>query len=217
MRREDLSAAESAGLLSSGSYACLYLIGTFSTILTMSQEFSQVCGYSARVLEILDYTPRQSKESWLHYQDDDSSDNVIYQDGEQPSTLVSKWRAPILLWLGLGDFWGTSPGALESTSYDFLLADNEEDKLDTGSCTYMLVNNALSEMELKSFGTRVLDHQDRISKPLFALSIRNLYVYSSQQGGKCLIRNLTLDLPRGSRLIVTGASGQGKVPRYFIT
>jgi hypothetical protein len=65
-----LSEAEIAALIASGSYACLYLISSFSTVLAAFETLSELMALSQRVLELSDALvagkrSRQQQQRWI--------------------------------------------------------------------------------------------------------------------------------------------------------
>ena len=51
--QKDLDSSEIASIMAQGSYACLYLINSFSSLLQSAESLSEICGLSKRVLHLL--------------------------------------------------------------------------------------------------------------------------------------------------------------------
>ena len=51
--KENLDSPEIASIMAQGSYACLYLINSFSSLLQSAESFSEIYGLSERVLQLL--------------------------------------------------------------------------------------------------------------------------------------------------------------------
>jgi ABC-type multidrug transport system fused ATPase/permease subunit len=99
LNQEDMSESRAASLLAEGSYACLYLISAFSTLLDMSQKVSKLCGYSARIVELLKYVPPTIDDVDIKYmksQDDNKSDASASTDktsssGSPRPSFCGRW------------------------------------------------------------------------------------------------------------------------------
>lgn len=83
LNQQEMSEARAASLLAEGSYACLYLISSFSTLLDMSQKVSKLCGYSTRIVELMKYTPPAIDDVDIQYMKERTSDDRVDSVGKK--------------------------------------------------------------------------------------------------------------------------------------
>ncbi len=90
MYNSGASPAQISGLLAHGSMACLQLINTFSSILEMASQVSDVLGYAARVVELLDAAKEEEREKNGDSGDDDNMDDEEDGGGEEKKKRQKK-------------------------------------------------------------------------------------------------------------------------------
>lgn len=101
-----LSEAEIASLIASGSYACLYLISAFSTILASFESISELIALGSRVLELSDALTRSYKNPSLgcHHACVNSKGPVVELTGTSSDINLSDTApSPLVLFINKVD------------------------------------------------------------------------------------------------------------------
>lgn len=158
----------------------------------MSQEFSQLCGYSSRLVELIQFqSGRDSMLPWLSYENHSEDVDNIDDASALPGGCLSSWINAI----------GWETWIREPQGYSSLPVTSEEH---TGRCLDEPLEVSI-EMSRKSSNSLQMSLGGGV-----IMSIQHLSV-ACPRGAGFLIKDLCLELSIGCKLIITGGSGQGKV------
>lgn len=187
----------------------------------MFQEFSQLCGYASRIDELLVFETRRSETPpWLFFNSSNDKSSETPQPNNSKNSFYSKWIAPFEKWTFR---WHGSPTTADR--YHRLPLHGEEDGVEFTAQTspkretlqslasYLKKWNGDPPASSEDNRTYIVPRVPPLSPCLedCLLSIKNLSLSRPSDAGKYLVKDLCIDIKRGTKLVVTGASGQGKV------
>ena len=209
------SGADRVALLAQGSYACMYLISARSTILNSSESASEVAGLVRRVSELLE---RLS-----------GCENTLV-DEKVARSLVG-WAAAGSVWSPLRLSSGSRETAGTETPYQPLRTSEDSDcfvssrsqvgqGIEMGDIVGLTRSPIVSQDDLQSPAA----FQSK-STPMTVVRLENLDVLCEKNTNeevvdpfserrlpsrRLLVRDLTLEVRQGMRVLITGPSGCGK-------
>ena len=208
------SGADRVALLAQGSYACMYLISALSTILNSSESASEVAGLVRRVSELLDR---------LSGCENNLADEKVTKSlvGSAASTVWS----PLRLNSGSRETAGTEtpyqPLRTSEESDCFVSSRSESGQgIEMGDIVGLTRLPIVSQDDLQSPAS----FQSK-STPMTVMRFENLDVLCEKNTNeeivdpfserrppsrRLLVRDLTLEVRQGMRVLVTGPSGCGK-------
>lgn len=219
---ENASSSEIASYVSQGSYACLYLVSSFSTLLSLAESLSEICGLSERITNLLmlislchDSGCEQQaslQEMAQSHVSDAVSGSIDASQCPSGSTSASKHRAdcgqPALSRFNVcsNAFFSVYYGmhreaASDGPVYRALSPGDVEVGLRTMLC---------DEEHAWKLGQ---GHHRDILPGETVLRVSNLDVHSP---ARCLIPSLSFDISVGDRLLITGPVGCGKRYEYTV-